>query len=248
MSTQKNKQTRIVQVILLLAGGAVSIIPIHSAWAQAGAQPKRVDVEQLKKQYWNEETQYEVVQNRLYPKSGRMELQLFGGSISSDPFLATTFMGVTLGYHFNEYVSVHALLERDFAKSSSALVRLEETANTTTNTNPTYWTYGGEVVGSLIYGKLSLLGKAILYYDMHILGGAGVTLSETGNYFTQWGGVGQQIYLAKWVAWRIDYRLHHYYEDIRQKIPGQPGYPGQVRESRDNWSHTLNIGLSFFLF
>ena len=232
--------------ILFCLLGTLTCGPIM---AQSDGQPKRVDVEQLKKQYWNDESQYEVVQNRLYPKSGRIEFQVYGGSVSSDPFIATTFLGATLGYHFNEYVSVHAMVNRDFSVKSSALGVLEAPPTlTTTNTNPTYWKYGGEVVGSLIYGKLSLLGKAILYYDLHVLGGAGISMTETGNYFSQWAGIGQQVYITRWLAWRIDYRLFHYYEDIRQKVVGGVGYPGGLVERRDNWSHTLNIGLSFFLF
>lgn len=238
-----NKKQLIMSMVAWV--GALSAL---SAQAQDEG-PKRVDVEQLKKQYWNDESQYEVVQNRLFPKKNRLELQIYGGSVASDPFQSTLFGGVTLGFHFSEYVSVHALLNRDLSTPSTALRTLEGPPTfSTTNTNPLNWTYGGEVLGSLIYGKLSLLGKAILYYDLHVLGGGGIVKTDSGDYFAQWAGIGQQIYLARWIALRIDYRLFHYYEELKQRVPGATGYPGGSAGFRDNWSHTLNLGFSVFLF
>ena len=35
------------------------------------------------------------------------------------------------------------------------------------------------------HGKLSLIGKSIIYYDLHLLGGVGQTSTEAGTYRTE---------------------------------------------------------------
>src|SRR5882724_4686107 len=74
-------------------------------------QGERVNVENIKQKYWarGDESELGVVQNRLYSKAGKFELALFGGLLSTDPFLNVTALGGSLGYHFSEYVSFHAV-------------------------------------------------------------------------------------------------------------------------------------------
>ncbi len=215
----------------------------ESAPERSSGAKRRVNVEKLKKQYWREEEEYDVVQNRIYSKANKIHLVVMGGIVDSDPFLDVKAAGGILGYNFNEYVSGNILVWKSFSNSSEALKIFEAEQRASANTNPPSLYYGGEAGFSLIYGKLSLLGRAILYYDLHLLAGLGQTKTETGTYFTQNVGIGQQIYLSRRMALRLDYRLMHYTETIVEKI--NPVRRGQEIGERTNWTNALTLGLSF---
>lgn len=212
-----------------------------------GDTAEKVNVESIKEKYWarGDESELGVVQNRAYSKAGKVEVNLFGGFVSTDPFLNVKNAGLGVAYHFNEYLAAEALWFRDFTSPSSALRTFQQTLGATTNYNAPQDYYGGELIGSILYGKLSLLGKSIIYYDLHLLGGLGVTLTDNGNYPTEHVGIGQQVYLSKRVALRVDYRAMHYSEDIIEKVI--PSELGMNYGMRDNWSHVITVGFSFLI-
>lgn len=207
----------------------------------------RVDVDAIKEKYWarGNSSELGVVQGRLHTKAEKLEFGVFGGLLATDPFLSVKNLGFSVGFHMNEFFSGHLLGWRSFTKPSSALELFEKTRGATTNTNEPKSFVGAEAEASLIYGKLSLLGMAILYYDFHLLGGAGITATETGNYFTPIAGLGQQIYVMKNLSLRVDYRLLPYKENIQEKVI--PTKIGDVVDSRVNWSHAVTFGISYLI-
>ena len=117
-----------------------------------------------------------------------------------------------MGYHLSEYIAVQALYMKDFTSPSSALSTLQKqltdqnngnSTGATTSTNPPRYYAGGEVVGSVLYGKLSVLGQAIIYYDFNVMAGLGMTDTDNGNYATEHVGVGQQVYLSKHLSVKV---------------------------------------------
>jgi outer membrane beta-barrel protein len=208
--------------------------------------PQKADVEAVKERYWSkmDDSETGVVQNRLYTKSGKLELGLFGGSIDADPFLDVFTVGGSVGYHFNEFFAVHALGWKSYSSPSSAYDRIPGGVGTSTNELNAF--YGAELAWSPIYGKLSVLGKSIVYYDFHLLGGAGITSSQTGNYLTGIIGVGQQIYLGERVSLKVDYRLMPFREDIVDEISAG-GTRGQVIQNRTTMSNVFTLGLTFLI-
>jgi outer membrane beta-barrel protein len=207
-------------------------------------RPENVEAESIRDNYWSkgEERDLGVVQNRLYSKDGKLELGAFGGWISTDPFLSVRALGLSLGYHFSEYLALRALALKEFVSGSAALTTLQTTSGATANTNEPRSFVGGELEASVLYGKLSLLGQSILYYDFHFLGGAGVTATESGNYVTPSLGLGQQFYLTQGVALRVDYRAMPFKEKILEKSPLRPAF-GQPVEERTNWTHAVTLGV-----
>lgn len=207
---------------------------------------EKVNVDTIKEKYWarGDETELGVVQNRLYSKAHRFEAQLFTGIVASDPFLSIKNYGLALGYHFNEYIGVSAIGWRNMVGPSSALETFRAARGADSNTNEPRSFLGGEVTGSFLYGKLSLVGKAIIYYDMHVSAGAGLTFTESGNNFTPMIGIGQQVYLNKNFSLRIDYRLQRYVETIREKtITATLLQPvGQ----RVNFGNVITLGITYF--
>jgi outer membrane beta-barrel protein len=214
-------------------------------------QGERVNVENIKQKYWarGDESELGVVQNRLYSKSGKFELALFAGLLSTDPFLNVSAFGGSLGYHMNEYLSLHAVGWTTSVKPSSAFEGFQENISSgggikpEPDTNYQKWFAGAELRASLLYGKLSVVGKAIIYYDFHLTGGAGVMKTETGSDFTPYLGLGQQVFLSKALTLLIDYRLMTYNEVLLRK--SNPANPGALGITRRNWTNAITLGLSF---
>ena len=212
--------------------------------SSSGSLAEKVNVDLIKEKYWAQgnESDFGVVQNRLYSKERKLEVGVFGGIIASDPFLSVASIGQSIGYHFSEYFSAHVLGWKDYVGNSSARQTFIEKTGATTNTNEPRWFLGAEGVASLIYGKLSLAGRSIIYYDMHFSGGAGVTGTESGNNFTPFLGLGQQVYLNKFLAIKLDYRLMNYREMIREKIIASK--IGEDIGVRTNWTNSISLGIS----
>jgi len=211
---------------------------------------QRVNTEAIKEKYWarGDEAEIGVVQNRLYSKAHKFEFQIIGGLVNADPFVATYNLGGRFGYHFSEYFSLHALAWKSWASPSSTQTTLLEDKpadeiGTALNTNYARAYYGTEAQASLLYGKLSVVGKAIIYYDLHFLAGLGITSTESGSDFTQSFGLGQQFYLSKTTSLIFDYRLMHYNETLLNKI--EPTEYGQAAGNRSNWTNVFSIGLGF---
>ncbi len=211
----------------------------------AASEPERVDVDKIKEKYWakGDESEMGVVQNRLYTKANKFEFSIFSGLIFSDPFLNVTPLGLSFGYNFSETVAAHFLYMRTFAKGSTALDLFEEFSDGTANTNLPISYVGGETTFSLIYGKLSLLGASILYYDMSLNAGFGVMNTETGNYLTPHLGLGQRFFLNKNISLKLDYRMMFYREEIREKVV--PALIGTSKGFRNNFSNTITFGIDF---
>ena len=127
-----------------------------------------------------------------------------------------------------------------YASGSTAYDTLKSQSLDTFLNNPKSF-YGAEVTFSPLYGKLSVLGKAIIYYDLYFMLGAGLTDTDSGKYFTPTFGIGQQIYIAKWLAFFVDFRLLTFKEDIYAPKTST------VALSRTNWSNTVTTGFSFLL-
>lgn len=209
---------------------------------------EKVNVDIIKEKYWakGEESELGVVQNRQYSKSKKFQLGLFGGFVTSDPFLSTKALGLSLAYHLSEYVGVGLVYWKDFVSASTALQTFEESRGATANTNKPRYTIGAEALFSMIYGKLSLLGKAIIYYDLHLTAGGGITNTESGTYVSPHIGIGQRFYLTEKWSLRLDYRMLYYNEKILEKeIPTKLG---QEVGSRGNFNNVITLGFDFLLF
>ena len=150
----------------------ILIFAIASSTGLAGEKKKstrkveKVNVNNIQKRYWAHDNQANVgvVQNRLYTKANHFQVSAISGILVSDPFLSVKAFGLSLGYHFSEYLSVHALGWRSLTSGSSALDTLNDFGQTANTVEPRFYA-GSEVQWSLLYGKLSLLGKKIIYYD-----------------------------------------------------------------------------------
>ncbi|HUP57823.1 MAG TPA: outer membrane beta-barrel domain-containing protein [Bdellovibrionota bacterium] len=214
-----------------------------------GGSGERIDVDRIRRNYWNriEDNETRVVQNRLYSKARKLELGLYAATISGDPFLSVKSFGLLAGYHLNEEWGIFGVFWKTSAGPSSARDFLEQDIGVTSNGNLPRDYKGAEVMWSPVYGKLAVLGKLIIHYDLHLLGGLGFTGNESNDAFTLSGGIGQQIYITDKLSIRLDYRLMRYTEDVIAKQTTNPRF-GQVINSRTNFSDVISIGVDFLVF
>jgi outer membrane beta-barrel protein len=216
----------------------------------SNAGPEEADVQKIKEKYWarGNEAEVGVVQNRLFSKRHKVELDLTAGGLNGDPFLSTVMLNGELGYHFTEFFSVHAIFGYAFVSPSSALQTLQSQQNTTTNTNNPKYFLASEARASLLYGKISLLGSAILYFDAYLTAGPGYINTESGGDFLLMGGIGQQIHITQTFALDISYRMLWYNETIIGKVSSGPNANlGQNLGRRSNVSNLLTIGFTVLL-
>lgn len=207
---------------------------------------EEVEVDRIRERYWaqGKDAEVSVVQNRIYSKRNKFELGISAGSLNGDPFLSSYTLGASLGFHFSEYFSIHGFGWKAFVSPSSALNTLQGDLNTTANTNEPRSFFGGEIRGSLLYGKLSLSGLAILYFDAYLCGGAGSMSTESGNNLAGFIGIGQQIHLSQLFSLNLDYRFLRYNETILGKTPANKG---QNLGERTNMGGVVTGSISIFL-
>ena len=215
------------------------------------SQPRRVDVAPLTNRYWNANApDANVVQNRIYKKNHRASLNVNYSMLSHDPFLTTSGIGGTLGYNFSEEIGFHLVYWKISEANSSAVTSLESAERQSggtpyaPNLNPIKSIFGGEVSWAILYGKLSLLGKAILHFDFFLMGGAGSLSTQNGSAIGGWLGLGQQIYLTTSLAFRVDYRLLIYSEKLYEI--NDVATKGHLLETRTTMAPTVSLGLSLY--
>jgi outer membrane beta-barrel protein len=203
-------------------------------------------VSKLSEKYWaqGKDTELGVVQNRKYTSSHKLELNVFGSVISTSPFLDVHAIGGSVGYNFNQYVSLHAVAWKSSVSNSEAYNTFKQqapTANVYTN-NPSGF-YGLQTNYNFLYGKASLFGDVIIYVDVFLLGGLGFTTTDSGSDFTPFVGIGQKVHLNKWLALSLDYRVMRFNESLYNRTTPSATYVG----SRTNTTDAITLGFSFFL-
>jgi outer membrane beta-barrel protein len=243
--------------LLLLVGASIILLAVvmfatmnrsHADdTASSQSQPdsgQRMDVENLKHKYWaqGEEDELRVVQNRRYSKTHKLELGFMGGFVSNDPFLSVHAIGGSLSYYLSENVAVGVVGWKYMTSNSSAMTTLQQTLNTTANTNPPRDYLGVDLKWSPLYGKLSLLGESIIYYDIYLIGGGGETNTASGTEITPTFGIGSQIYLSHSVLLQLTYYQQVYSETVPNQIVGAPS------STRSNWNSAVMVGFNFLVF
>lgn len=247
MALKKNTNGRLsFLMFFLIVFGFFGIIPFYQSTISWSAPAEPFDIENIKERYLpkGDDSELRVVRNRFYVKERRFELGTSVGVTSTDPFLSVRNFGGQFGYYFSEYISLSFVAWKHFTRPSSALEELENNLKTTANTNYLKYFYGGIIGYSPFYGKLSLLGKAIIYFDLQINAGLGKTRTETGYNLTPILGVGQQFYISKDFSLKLDYRFSYYRESVFNK--SNTVTPGTVSLKRSNFNNTFTLGMSWF--
>jgi outer membrane beta-barrel protein len=240
--------------------GAVQ--PAASPAPAGDVKKEKVDISDLENRYWApKDTEFSVVQNRLYTKAKRFSVQVGYGSILNDAYNSASNLGVVGNYYFSERQGVELQFFKTFATDSDMVQTFKGRNGITPNYNIPQWYLGAGFNWVPIYAKMSLLEKKILYFDMFVTPGIGITnllasrytgafstgvTTSTGNAqnaITLALDVGQQVFLSEQFALRLDLRNHFYQEQIYE---ANTSFGDTVQRTKLTYQGTAILGVTYF--
>ena len=237
----KNKLTRLaLQSAMVLAMVAPSLAHAQDASKKAAApapaagtgtsagssapavngQGDKLDVSGLENKYWAaKDSDFNVVQNRVYSKAGRFAVTGSFGSLVNDPWTTGTVMDGSLAYYFNEHWGVEFHYSQITSQDNQAVQRLRGQLGFPDHNQLTNF-YGLQADWVPFYAKMSLMNWAIIYSDLQIALGAGMQgyqeQESDGNPTMTTPAVTLDItesfYITRYVALRIDLKNRWYSE------------------------------------
>ena len=226
-------------------------VPLEKPPTKAEAAPinpnnSEVDISDIQNQYWKaHDKEFEVIQNKLFTRAGRIELAPLVGLYQRVDFQDTKTLGASVAFHFSEFVGAELMGYKMFSNDSSTLIRFKETRGATIEFNQEHYYIGAGAILTPIYGKFSLFGKKISHFDLYFTPNLGITKTNESR-FTFGLAVGQKFWISPKWNFRVEYRWMHYIdqtptaEGVTAKKNGGPGY---FQDSVNN--QNLMFGISY---
>lgn len=176
------------------------------------------------------ENKVKPVSGQLYTKAGKLELTAPAGIVSfNDAFFTKYMVGARLGYHFTEWLSlgVSASFGGTSATGSTnicpvgAACHPADAAQLAQVPGDIKWTGSAELAFSPVYGKVNVFAEKAIHFDLYLLLGGGLVAYRevlSADQATQGqaaatitapafhGGLGGRIFLAPWLALRLEGR------------------------------------------
>lgn len=178
----------------------------------------------------NPETEIRVVQERPVKRRNRMEFM--GGYtnfFAGDTYLATQSLDLGVRYHITPRISLGANYFSAFnGMTAEGKATVDSTLRSTASKNepripdfdPIQDGYYGSVNIYPVYGKINLLGRAVVHFDTYILGGYGtVNLKSGGTDLMLYGGG-----IGFWLSQHLSTRF-----ELRQQVYEAKRYTGDQR-------------------
>lgn len=230
------------------------------------ASQDSVDIKKLEEKYWTaKDDEYGVIQNRTFTKAKKLYGSVVYGPLINDPFAQARLTGLMAGYYLTEdfglefsYFSYSSsqndtvnAYEKQFggAKPDFNLIKSSKTLS---------------VVYSPFYAKMSFMNKSIMYFDMGLTAGLGMSDYEIQKVNKDGGGnksqdnemkssthielgLMQQLFINQTVALRLDIKNTFYKQDTKQYEIGI-GAPESSRQSGSKSANdtTITLGLTLF--
>lgn len=153
-----------------------------------------------------------VIQKRYLPKTQRLEISGLGFTNINNPFFNNLGFGAKVAYHFTEKLGVEGVgnwfgvaarqVTKDLEKKA-----LVDAANTVTARS----FLGAAVKWSPVYGKISLMNKSIIPFDLSFSAGGGLTKTDvSGGEPTIHIGTSQNFAWSKSWSFRWDLMWNFY--------------------------------------
>ncbi|RYZ75581.1 MAG: outer membrane beta-barrel domain-containing protein [Proteobacteria bacterium] len=204
-----------------------------AAPAPSATQGDKLDVTDLENKYWSaKDTDFNVVQNRLFSKAGRLALSLNYGMYVNEPWSEGATAGASLNYFFSERYGVELAYTNTDSRDTQATANLKTQQGGAPNHNKMKDFYGVAFNWVPFYAKVSVLNSKIIYFDMSFSPGVGMLTYEqqmvNGLAGSEVNGnsrkstpaftfdVTQHYFLNKWLALRVDYKNRWYREEITE--------------------------------
>jgi outer membrane beta-barrel protein len=232
------------------AGGASGNASGAVSGGKAAADDGKLDVTDLEKKYWaSKDTDFSVVQNRAYAKTGRLGLTAEYGYYVNDTYSDVAAYRLGLNYYFSERYGIelnYQSLNSANSKSTDAFINQYGGVYPNHDVQTSY--YGVSFNWIPIYAKMSLLNSRIIYFDMAFSPGLGTTSynqqmlsgSAAQSSLTYSFDISQHFFLTKYFALRFDFQNRWFNEDVRDYRTG-----GDVGSDLNHTSELL-FGFQFF--
>jgi len=180
--------------------------------------------------YWGKKRDVEVVEKRLYEKSGRHEFGLYFGMIPNDEFLLYFPLGVRYDFYIVDSVAVELFGSYVLSNKSDLADFLSDDVDgfgidvDAGLPEVLEWNAGLAAVWSPLHGKIGIFTSKLFHFDWHLVGGvAGLGTSVRAAQVegdrtsrTAFGGLlgtGIRAYAAEQVAVTLNYRNFFYSAD-----------------------------------
>lgn len=212
----------------------------------------KLDVTDLEKKYWAaKDTDFSVVQNRTYAKAGRFALSAGYGMLVNDPYSEGTNLSASLNYYFSERIGAEINYMQTDSNDNKSTEYFKSRFGATPDHAKLKSYYGAAFNWVPFYAKMSVQNVKIIYFDMAISPGFGVTTYEqqvsSGNKSATAPTVSlditQSFFLSKHFAFRFDYKNRWFQEQVL-------GHSGATRgqEVKKETNHTtiLLFGATVF--
>lgn len=230
------------------------------------ASNDKVDIKKLEDKYWSaKDDEYGVIQNRTFTKQGKYYVSVVTGPMINDPYAKGRATGGMLGYFINEDFGVE-LSYLNYGSSQNDTVTAYETQ------------FGGakpdfdllksaktlSVTWTPFYAKMAFMNKSIMYFDMGLTAGLGMSDYEiqkvnkdgsgnksqanemaTSTHYEL--GIMQQLFINQSVAFRLDIKNAFYQQTTKQYEIGI-GAPESARQKSSKSANdtTISFGLTLF--
>ena len=257
MSAMKNNKWAQASLVFLAIGSVLTVSRVACAEAKAAASVDRsvdhnddkIDVSGLEKKYWSaKDTDFSVVQNRLFSKAGKFGLSVGYGSLINDSWSDGPTASVDLNYYFSERYGVQLEYMKTNSHDNDASRALASNQGGVANHNRVEGYYGVGFNWVPFYAKVSVLNSTIIYFDMALTPGIGLTqydqVVQAGNAHQTTPTVSldlsQHYFLNKWLAIRVDFKNHWYNQDI-------VSYKGTTGKTSELYYESiLGAGVNFY--
>lgn len=245
----------------------VFIMMASQAFAQQSAPQAeqrgsdKLDIKKLEQKYWSaKDDDFSVVQNRRYVKAERFYLTGSAGIPFNDPYSTGTIVSGSLGYFFNERWGFEATYNSADLKQNDAVDQFVNTYGVMPDHNIYKSSYYLSGIWVPFYAKMSVMDKAIIYFDMGLSVGVGqlnydIAQKEgplSKNTMSYKLGVFQQIFFSEHFAIRADLINTWSTQDkMKYYAPGDVVNGTPVTGVRDQGTETLNdtslmIGITYW--
>ncbi|MEI7973868.1 MAG: outer membrane beta-barrel domain-containing protein [Bdellovibrio sp.] len=243
-------------IFVLAFAGAPAISKAQGKRAEASSD--RLDLKQLEDKYWSaKDRDFAVVQNRTYIKEKRFFLNAGYGVLMNDPYSNGRVTNWALGYYFSEQWGIELAQETGSLidnASVSAFVN-QNASKPNYNKLNNYTSLNALFVP--FYAKMSMLDRAIVYFDIQFALGVGSMKytsiidpaqgpDRSGQALGYNFDFTQQLYFSRHWAIRMDLKNKWSSQNVyRWRIPGGDSESNRALPNVQQQDTTLLFGVTF---
>lgn len=218
----------------------------------------KLDLKQLEDKYWSaKDSDFGVVQNRTYDKDKRPFASLSYGPMVNDAYSVGRMMNFSGGYFFNERWGVELAYEKGNLADNGSTSALAQYNGLKPNFNKFVDYTSINVMWVPMYAKMSVVDKAIWYFDLQIAAGLGnmnyqAQIDPTEGANVNRSSVGfnfdtsAQIFFHRKWAFRFDIKNKWSSQDLTRFRLSGSGASNRNMGTQTQQDTTMLLGITYF--